>query len=128
MAQYGAETYTNDWAAPAEIPVGSGPNAAPAMDPMMMMMLMGDKGNMKDMLPLMMMNGGMGGNGAPVDPMMMMMQGEDSDMKDMLPLMMAQGGNMDPMTMMMMQGQQGGAPMDPMMMMLMDKEGDSSMK
>merc|ERR1719210_1879426 len=86
-------------------------NGAP-MDPMMMMMLMGDDaGSMKDLLPLMMMNG----NGAPMDPMMMMMMmGDDSSsMKDMLPLMMMNGN---------------GAPMDPMMMMTLMGDDSSSMK
>merc|ERR1712110_170058 len=101
------------------------------------MMLMGDdSSSMKDMLPLMMMNGQ---NGQQMDPMMMMMMmGDDSSsMKDLLPLMMMNGQNgqqMDPMMMMSLlddsssmsdllplmmmngqQGQQGG--MNPMMMM-----------
>merc|ERR1719454_2192980 len=76
------------------------------------MMMGDDSSSMKDMLPLMMMNG----NGAPMDPMMMMMMmGDDSSsMKDMLPLMMMQGGA------------EGGASMDPMMMMMMTLMGDDS--
>merc|ERR1719454_1014500 len=70
-----------------------------------------DSSSMKDMLPLMMMNG----NGAPMDPMMMMtLMGDDSSsMKDMLPLMMMNGN---------------GAPMDPMMMMTLMGDDSSSMK
>merc|ERR1712048_1359789 len=78
-----------------------GQNGAP-MDPMMMMMLMGDdSSSMKDMLPMMMMQGQ---NGAPMDPMMMMMlMGDDSsDMKDLLPLMMMNGGEQGAMNPMMM--------------------------
>merc|ERR1712110_384457 len=70
-----------------------------------MMMLMGDdSSSMKDMLPLMMMNGQ---NGQQMDPMMMMMSllDDSSSMSDLLPLMMMNG----------QQGQQGG--MNPMMMM-----------
>merc|ERR1719471_1031553 len=77
------------------------------------MTLMGDdSSSMKDMLPLMMMQGQ---NGAPMDPMMMMMlMGDDSSsMKDMLPLMMMNGN---------------GAPMDPMMMMTLMGDDSSSMK
>merc|ERR1712088_280893 len=82
---------------------GGAEGGAP-MDPMMgmMMMMMGDdSSSMKDMLPLMMMNGG---NGAPMDPMMMMtLMGDDSSsMKDMLPLMMMQGGEQGAMNPMMM--------------------------
>merc|ERR1719210_2227110 len=76
------------------------------------MTLMGDDaGSMKDLLPLMMLNG----QGAPMDPMMMMMlMGDDSSsMKDMLPLMMMNGN---------------GAPMDPMMMMTLMGDDSSSMK
>merc|ERR1739848_983459 len=82
----------------------------------MMMSLMGDDSSMKDMLPLMMMQGG--ANGAPMDPMMMMMMmGDDSSsMKDMLPLMMMQGGA------------NGGAPMDPMMMMTLTGDDSGDMK
>merc|ERR1712025_838457 len=62
------------------------------------MTLMGDgSGSMKDLLPLMMMNGG-----GQMDPMMMMtLMGDDSgSMKDLLPLMMMNGGGqMDPMMM-----------------------------
>merc|ERR1712157_218787 len=71
-------------------PVDAVAPAMPAMDPMMMMMLMGDdSSSMKDMLPLMMMQGGQ-----QMDPMMMMMlMGDDSSsMKDLLPLMMMNGG------------------------------------
>merc|ERR1712048_1008784 len=78
-----------------------GQNGAP-MDPMMMMMLMGDdSSSMKDMLPMMMMQGQ---NGAPMDPMMMMMpMGDDSsDMKDLLPLMMMNGGEQGAMNPMML--------------------------
>merc|ERR1719454_1218945 len=66
-----------------------------------MMMMGDDSSSMKDMLPLMMMNGG---NGAPMDPMMMMtLMGDDSSsMKDMLPLMMMQGGEQGAMNPMMM--------------------------
>merc|ERR1712036_42921 len=74
-----------------------------AMNPMMMMSLLGDDaGDMKDLLPLMMMQGG--ANGAPMDPMMMTLMGDDSgSMKDLLPLMMMNGGGqMDPMMMMML--------------------------
>merc|ERR1719454_1717098 len=79
------------------------------------MMMGDDSSSMKDMLPLMMMQGGAEG-GAPMDPMMMMMMmGDDSSsMKDMLPLMMMNGGN--------------GAPMDPMMMMTLMGDDSSSMK
>merc|ERR1712038_943580 len=118
------------------------------MNPMMMMSLLGDDaGDMKDLLPLMMMQGG--ANGAPMDPMMMMtLMGDDSgSMKDILPLMMMQGQNgapMDPMMMMslmgddssmkdmlpmmMMQGGANGAPMDPMTMMTLMGDDSSSMK
>merc|ERR1719361_1658819 len=79
-----------------------------------MMMMGDDSSSMKDMLPLMMMQGGAEG-GAPMDPMMMMMMmGDDSSsMKDMLPLMMMNGN---------------GAPMDPMMMMTLMGDDSSSMK
>jgi len=97
------------------------PAAAPApmggMDPMMMMLMLGDsKSSTKDLLPLMMMSGGMGGAGAGgMDPMMMMLLlGDDSSsssssssMKDLLPLMMMGGmggagaqGGMNPLLMM----------------------------
>merc|ERR1712184_24710 len=68
------------------------------------MMLMGDdSSSMKDLLPLMMMNGQ---NGQQMDPMMMMSLLDDSSsMSDLPPLMMMNG----------QQGQQGG--MNPMMMM-----------
>jgi len=147
---FAAGALAQEWAAPADIvaPAGLGANPAPAMDPMMMMMLMGDKGGMKDMLPMMMMSGGLNGQGAPMDPMMMMtLMGDDAgSMKDLLPLMMMNGNGapMDPMMMMtlmgddsssmkdmlplmMMQGQ-NGAPMDPMMMMMMMGDDSSSMK
>merc|ERR1739848_88230 len=113
-------------------------------------MLMGDKGSIKVIFPMMMMNGGMGGNGAPMDPMMMMtLMGDDSgSMKDLLQLMMMQGQNgapMDPMMMMMMmgddsssmkdmlplmmmQGGANGAPMDPMIMMTLMGDDSGSMK
>merc|ERR1711988_1733421 len=67
---------------------------------------------MKDLLPLMMMNGQ---NGQQMDPMTMMMlmgDGDSSSMKDLLPLMMMNGQN--------------GQPMDPMMMMMLMGDGDSS--
>merc|ERR1712187_511291 len=73
------------------------------MDPMMLMLLGDDNSDMKDMLPLMMMQQGAGAEGAaPMDPMMLMLMSDDSsDMKDLLPLMMMNGGQqMDPMMMM----------------------------
>merc|ERR1711981_985897 len=79
---------------------------------------MGSKSSMKDLLPLMMMSGGMGGAGGAggMDPMMMMlMLGDDSSssssssMKDLLPLMMMSGG------MGGTAGAQGG--MNPLLMM-----------
>merc|ERR1712151_603104 len=92
-----------EWAAPSNVDtVAQGPGPAPAMDPMMMMMLLGDNDGMKDLLPLMMMSGQ---NGGAIDPMMLMMLSDDSaDMDKLLPLMMmgGQGGAMDPMTMMML--------------------------
>merc|ERR1711937_481467 len=63
---------------------------------------------MSDLLPLMMMGGGLGGAGGMggMDPMMMMMLMDDGDMGDLLPLMMMGGG---------LGGAEGG--MNPMMMM-----------
>ena len=81
------------------------------MDPMMMMALMGDdSSSMKDLLPLMMMNGQ---NGQGMNPMMMMsLLGDDSSsMKDLLPLMMMNGQN--------------GQQMDPMMMMTLLDDSSS---
>merc|ERR1712027_51818 len=73
---------------------------------------------MKDLLPLMMMNGQ---NGQQMDPMTMMMlmgDGDSSSMKDLLPLMMMNGQNgqqMDPMMMKRL----GGGNMDPMTTLMM---------
>merc|ERR1719220_2564663 len=83
-----------------------------------------DSSSMKDMLPLMMMQGGAEG-GAPMDPMMMMMMmGDDSSsMKDMMTLMGDDSSSMkDMLPLMMMQGGEQGA-MNPMMMMsLLDEK------
>jgi len=72
---------------------------------------------MSDLLPLMMMGGGLGGAGGMggMDPMMMMMLMDDGDMGDLLPLMMMGGG---------LGGAGGMGGMDPMMMMLMMDGGD----
>ena len=66
------------------------------MDPMMMMLLMKDSSSsMKDLLPLMMMSGGMNDANSisGIDPMMMLMLSDDSSsLEDLLPLMMMNGG------------------------------------
>merc|ERR1712178_260548 len=68
---------------------------------------------MKDLLPLMMMNGQNGQQMDPVTMMMLMGDGDSSSMKDLLPLMMMNGQN--------------GQQMDPMMMMsLLDGSSDMS--
>lgn len=106
------------------------------VDPMMLMMMMGNKGGdskggMNPMLLMQMMNGDsdidpmmlMAMSGGDIDPkqmmlMNMMKDGGDDKMKAMLPLLM-QGGDMDPMTMMMLMNQDGDSEMDPMMMSMM---------
>lgn len=95
--------------------MGGGAGAG-GMDPMMLMMLMGD-GDMSDMLPLLMMGGlggGAAGGAAPaMDPMMLMMLMGDGDMSDLLPLMMMGGAG----------GAEGG--MNPLLMMtLLDSDSD----
>merc|ERR1712066_708240 len=69
---------------------------------------------MSDLLPLMMMGGGMGGDAAGMNSMLplMLMGDSSSGMSDLLPLMMM-GGN-------------GAAGMDPMMMMLMLDSDDAT--
>ena len=69
-----------------------------AMNPMMMLALMGD-GDKKDILPMMMMMGGMNGGATTgaMNPMMMMMMldgkgGSDETLKTMLMMQMMQGG------------------------------------
>merc|ERR1712178_16405 len=71
---------------------------------------------MSDLLPLMMMGGGMGGDAAGMNSMLplMLMGDSSSGMSDLLPLMMM-GGN-------------GAAGMDPMMMMLMFDSDDTTTK
>jgi len=71
---------------------------------------------MSDLLPLMMMGGGMGGDAAGMNSMLplMLMGDSSSGMSDLLPLMMM-GGN-------------GAAGMDPMMMMLMLDSDDTTTK
>lgn len=86
------------------------------MNPMVMMMLMGDgefgSGGMSEMLPLLLLSGQQGG-GAGVDQntlLMLMLMGKDkgdSKMSKMLPLMLLGGQNgqqMNPMMLMMMMG------------------------
>jgi hypothetical protein len=64
-----------------------------------------------DLLPLMMMNGGFGGQGnGQIDPMMMMLMSDSDSDSNLLPLLMMQQGGMN------------GGQMDPMMMMLLLKD------
>lgn len=87
---------------------------APAMDPMMLMLMADGKSDMKSLLPLLLMNGG-----GQMDPMMMMLLLDDKKSGDslssLLPLMLMSGG---------MGGQNG--QMDPMMMMLLLDDNKSS--
>jgi len=67
-----------------------------------------------DLLPLMMMNGGFGGQGnGQIDPMMMMLMSDSDSDSSLLPLLMMQQGGM---------GGMNGGQMDPMMMMLLLKD------
>jgi len=121
---YGApqpSSFNSNYNAPVQTP-----QQPAGMDPMMMMMLMGDGDkSMKSMLPLLMMSGGMSGGSGGMDPMMMMMlMGDDSDFSDMLPLMMMSGG---------MGGDAGAGGlggMNPMMLMslLGDDKSDCKVK
>lgn len=99
--------------------------AAPAMDPMMLMLMADGKSDMKSLLPLLMMNGG-----GTMDPMMMMLLMDDKKSGDslssLLPLMMmggmsgGQNGQMDPMMMMLLLGDNKSSGMKdllPLMMM-----------
>lgn len=114
----------------------------------MLLMAMGD-GKKDDLLPLLLMSGGLGGGaaqGGAIDPTMLMLLGDKTD--DLLPLiLMQQGGALgegfnplmflmmgegkdtsDLLPLMMMQqgGQAGG--INPMMLMMMSDKGGSDMK
>merc|ERR1712004_459751 len=75
---------------------------------------------MSDLLPLMMMGGGMGGDASGMGSMLplMLMGDSSSGMSDLLPLMMMGG----------MGGAGGAGGMNPMMMMLMMDSDDTSTK
>jgi hypothetical protein len=75
---------------------------------------------MSDLLPLMMMGGGMGGDASGMNsmlPLMLMGDSSSSGMSDLLPLMMMGGG---------MGGAGAAGGMDPMMMMLMLDSDDNT--
>jgi len=70
-----------------------------------------------DLLPLMMMNGGFGGQGnGQMDPLMMMLMSDSDSDSSLLPFLMMQQGGMGGM------GGMNGGQMDPMMMMLLLKD------
>jgi hypothetical protein len=84
------------------------------MDPMMLMMLLNDDddSSFKDILPLMMMQGGNFDQNSMMPLMMMLGDDDDSSLSELLPLMMMQGGNFG--------GQNGMNPL--LMMTLLDDD------
>lgn len=72
------------------------------MDPMMLTLLMDDDSDFKDILPLMMMNGGNFGNGQFNPLLLTLLSDDDSDSSDLLPFLLMQqtpGQQMNPLLM-----------------------------
>jgi len=87
------------------------------IDPMMLMLMMGD-----DIDPMLLLaTGALGGDGGEIDPLMLMLMMGDEEMDPMMLMLLMGDGDIDPMMMMLMMGD---GDIDPLMMMLMMGDGD----